>query len=223
MIGAESDLFDRLAVLLRSARFFADCAETGEAALDSITVLPFDAIVATYPLRDILAQVFLDAIRGGESPCRRAAVVLLAPTALQAEAEAFVGRGVNRVLTLENQVEQLPHVLLRLLEVSPRYQVRAVSRVSVQGGMGTRLALCQTENISQSGMLIRADPGLPIGTQVSFELALPGEPKPVSGWAVVVRRTTPNRERVSGVGVRISSFDGDGKARYEARLATLAS
>ncbi len=223
VVGADADLFERLGTLLRVTRFFADYAETGESALESIAALPFDAIVVAYPLRDILVPVFLDAVRAADSPCRRSAVVLLAPADLQGEAEALVGRGANRVVTLDDHIDQLPHVLLRLFEVSPRYPVRAVSRVTVQSGLVTRLTLCQTENLSTSGMLIRTDPSLPIGTQLSFALALPGERKPVCGSAVVVRRTTPQREKVSGVGVRIASFDDDGKARYEARLASFGS
>ncbi|MFI5166818.1 MAG: PilZ domain-containing protein [Thermoanaerobaculales bacterium] len=223
VVGAEIEMFERLAPLLRSARFFADYVETGEAALESIKLLPFDAIVVTYPLPDILAQVFLDALRANDSPCRHSAVVVLAPPELRAEAEALVGRGANRVMELEDHLEHLPHVLLRLLEASPRFPIRAVSRLMIEVDNGMRLTLCQTENVSQSGMLIRTGPAYPVGTKVNFELALPGERKPVRGLGVVVRHTTPHWEKVTGVGVHFSSFEGDDKSRYEARLAQIAS
>jgi uncharacterized protein (TIGR02266 family) len=224
VIAADPASFERLAGLLRGSRFFADYAETGTAALESIAMLPFDAVVAVHPIADMPTRTFLDAVRGKTSSCRQSAVVLLAPPELCGEAEAFIGRGANRVIAMtDDEMQDLPHVLVRLLEVAPRVALRAVSRLKVQLGNGTRLTLCQTENLSQSGMLIRTDHAYPVGTRMNFELTLPEESKPVRGYAVVVRQTTPERERVSGVGVRISSFEADGKSRYDARLARLAS
>jgi len=223
VVGVEPRLFERLAAILRGAKFFAEHAETGEGALESIALLPFDAILVAYPLPDMLPQPFLDALRRKGSPCQQAAVVLLSSQATVAEAEALVGKGANRALAVDGHLELLPHVLFRLLEVPPRVSMRAISRLTVQLYNGTRLTLCQTENISQNGMLLRTDQGYPVGTQMGFELVLPGEGKPVRGSAVVVRHTIPNRERISGVGVRIASFEGDGKSRFEARLAQLAS
>jgi CheY-like chemotaxis protein len=223
VVGVNGQAFERLAEILRTAHFFADYVETGAGALESIALLPFDALVVGYPLPDMAMQPFLDAVRKPDSPCRQAAVVLLASRGTQVEAEALVGRGANRVVSLENPLGQLPHALFRLLEVPPRFAVRAISRLHVQLASGTSLTLCQTENISSSGMLIRTDHGYPIGTKMDFELTLPGEGKPVRGYAVVVRHTVPHREPISGVGVRISSFDTGDKPRFEARLVQLAS
>jgi len=112
-------------------------------------------------------------------------------------------------------------VLFRLLEVPPRFAMRATSRLKVQLSWGTTQTICQTENISAHGMLIKTDHTYPIGTQMSFELTMPGDNAPVRGFAVVVRHTMEKRERVTGVAVRFSSFDGDDKKRFETLLAKI--
>ncbi len=221
VVGVEEGVFEKVASVLSAAKFYADYGETGKAALESIAFLPFDAIVAAYPLPDMPMAEFLAAVRKKDSPCRQAAVVLLAQTGRLNEAEEFMGKGANRVLTAENFAEQLPHVLFRLLEVPPRFAMRATSRLKVQLSWGTSQTICQTENISAHGMLIKTDHGYPIGTQMSFELSMPGDSNPIRGYAVVVRHTMEKRERVTGIAVRFSSFDSEDKKRFEASLAKL--
>jgi len=221
VVGVGEETFGKISKLLTEVRFFADFAETGAAAIESISFLPFDAIVAGYPLSDMPMQTFLDAVRGKDSPCRQAGVVILALRGMLPEAEMFVGKGANRALALESFPEELPHALLRLLEVPPRVALRALSRLKVQLSWGTSQTICQTENISMHGLLIKTDHPYPVGTQMSFELSVPGESAPVRGFAVVVRQTLEKRERVAGLGVRFSSFEGNDKQRLEAALVKL--
>ena len=221
VVGLEERTFQKVAAVLSAAKFYADYGETATAALESIAFLPFDAIVANYPLPDMPMTQFLGAVRKKDSPCRQAALVLLAPKGMLAEAENFVGKGANRALAIEEFPEQLPHVLFRLLEVPPRFAMRATSRLKVQLSWATSQTICQTENLSAHGMLIKTDHTYPIGTQMSFELTMPGDNNPIKGFAVVVRHTMEKRERVTGVAVRFSSFDGDDKKRFETLLAKI--
>jgi uncharacterized protein (TIGR02266 family) len=223
VVGLEEETFDEVASVLSAAKFYADCGETAAAALESIAFLPFDAIIVAYPLPDMPMADFLAAVRRKDSPCRQAAVVLLARQGTLNEAEEFMGKGANRVLPVEDFAEQLPHVLFRLLEVPPRFAMRATSRLKVQLSWGTSQTLCQTENISAHGMLIKTDHTYPIGTQMSFELTMPGDNNPIRGFAVVVRHTMERRERVTGVAVRFSSFDSDDKKRFESLLTRLVT
>jgi uncharacterized protein (TIGR02266 family) len=221
VVGVREDAFQKISQVLGAAKFFADFAETGAAALESISFLPFDAIITGYPIPDMPMQTFLDAVRRKDSPCRQAGVVILALRGMLPEAEAFIGKGANRAIALESFPDELPHTLFRLLEVPPRFTMRAISRLKVQLSWGTSQTICQTENISAHGLLIKTDHPYPIGTQMSFELSIPGETAPVRGFAVVVRETTEKRERVTGLGVRFSSFQGNDKQRFEAALAKL--
>ncbi|HVN75691.1 MAG TPA: response regulator [Thermoanaerobaculaceae bacterium] len=221
VVGVDEQVFEKISKVLSAVKFFADYAENGATALESTSFLPFDAIITGYPLPDMQMQTFLDAIRKKDSPCRQAAVVILALRGMLAEVEAYIGKGANRALALEEFPEELPHALFRLLEVPPRFAMRAISRLKVQLSWGTAQTICQTENISAHGMLIKTDHPYPIGTQMAFELSVPGDNNPIRGYAVVVRQTQEKRERVSGLGVRFSSFQGDDKKRFDAALARL--
>ncbi len=221
VVGLGQETFGKVSQVLGAVKFFSDFAETGAAAIESTSFLPFDAIVAGYPLPDMPLQSFLDAIRKKDSPCRQAGVVILALRGMLPEVEMFVGKGANRAIAIESFPEELAHAVLALLEVPPRFALRAISRLKVQLSWGTSQTICQTENISAHGLLIKTDHPLPVGTQMAFELSIPGENAPVRGFAVVVRQTQEKRERISGLGVRFSSFQGDDKKRLQAALTRL--
>ncbi len=223
VVAVDEQVFEKVSKILSGIKFFADFAEGGAAALESTSFLPFDAIVTGYPLPDMQMQSFLDAVRKPESPCRQCALVILALRGMLAEVEPFVGKGANRALAIEEFAEALPRTLFGLLEVPPRFPVRTMSRLKVQLSWGTSQTICQTENISIHGMLIKTDHPYPIGTQMAFEVAVPGDSNSIRGYAVVVRQTQERRERVTGLGVRFSSFQGDDKKRLEAALAKLQS
>jgi uncharacterized protein (TIGR02266 family) len=221
IVGLELKTYEKVAKVLKKKGFFSEPATTGGEALESISFLPFDAIVAACPLPDMPVQQLVDAARRKDSPCRQSAVVLLATPGTLAEAEALVGRGVNRVLAVEDLDDEFAQDLLGLITVPKRFPVRALSRLKVQLSWGTSQTLCQTENVSAHGMLVKTDHPYPVGTQMAFELSIPGEAEPVRGFAVVVRQTQEKRERTSGVGVRFSSFEGGDKKRLEALLHAL--
>lgn len=221
VVGVDQQTFEKISKALGAVKFFADYAETGAAALESTSFLPFDAIVTGYPLPDMQMQTFLDAVRTKDSPCRQASLVILALRGMLPEVEAFIGKGANRVLAIEDFQDELPQALFRLLEVPPRFAVRAISRLKVQLSWGTSQTICQTENISLHGMLIKTDHPYPVGTQMAFEVSIPGDSNPIRGYAVVVRQTLAKRERVAGLGVRFSSFQGDDKRRLRTTLAKL--
>lgn len=223
VVGVDEQTFQKVSNVLSAVKFFADYAENGATALESTSFLPFDAIITGYPLPDMQMQTFLDAVRKKDSPCRQVALVILALRGMLSEVEAFIGKGANRALAIEDFQDELPQTLFRLLEVPPRFAMRAISRLKVQLSWGTSQTICQTENISIHGMLIKADHPYPVGTQMAFELSIPGDNNPVRGYAVVVRQTLEKREKVIGLGVRFSSFHGDDKKRFEAMLTKLGT
>jgi len=66
VVGVEPKVFDRISKMLKINDFLSDFSETGGVALESISFLPFDAIVAACPLPDMPVSQFLDAVRGIE-------------------------------------------------------------------------------------------------------------------------------------------------------------
>lgn len=221
VVSLSRDRFDRLAKILHAAKFHAEYEPTGASALEAIGFLPFDAIVAAFPLPDMPVDLFLDAVRREGATCRKAGFVLVAERDALEEAEHFVGRGANRVLTPDLLADQLTHVLSRLCEVPPRVAVRG--RLHLEVGLSPRAGhlVCHSENISTTGMLIRSDRSHPIGTQLNFELSMPGDSTPVRGLAVVVRRTLEEREPVTGFAVQFLSFNEEDKARFHTLLNRL--
>ena len=138
------------------------------------------------------------------------------------EAEAHVGKGANRVLQASAQPAALQQVLPAIIEVAPRVQLRALARLDVPSKLGTTRVLCQTVNVSSSGMLVRIDETYPIGTEIGFELTVPGERGPIRGQAEVVRHTSQRRERVTGVALRFRSILGEDQDRLVQHLSQLA-
>ncbi|OFV80268.1 MAG: hypothetical protein A2Y78_10690 [Acidobacteria bacterium RBG_13_68_16] len=222
-VALQSQVFEGVARVLRANQFHAEYEATATTALETTGLLAFDAILAGYPLPDMPMQAFLDAVRREDSPCRSAGLILLVGQDALEETQRFVGRGANRVLTVEEFMARLPHVLLRLLEVPPRVAVRRNLRLKVSLSPSSTHVTCQSENISTTGMLVRTDRSYPIGTQLGFEMALPGDSSPVRGYAVVVRHTMADREPVSGFAVQFASFSGEDKVRFETLLRRLLS
>ena len=222
-VALQSEVFESVARVLRANQFHAEHEATATNGLETISLLSFDAILAGYPLPDMPMQAFLDAVRRDESPCRSAGLILLVGRDALEETQRFVGRGANRVLTVDEFLARLPHVILRLLEVPPRVALRRKLQLAVALSPSSNHVTCLSENISTTGMLVRTDRTYPIGTQLGFELALPGDSSPVRGYAVVVRHTTADWEPVEGFAVQFASFVGEDKERFETLLHRLLS
>ena len=221
VVGVDAAAFQGLAARLRRVGFISDWVASGGEAQDLLSLLPFDAVIAVYPVADITTKQFLSVMRRAEAPCRNAAVVLLAPEAFLGDAMEFIGLGANAVLPLAEAVELLPAKLRELIDAAPRYPLRVMSRIRGKVGLSGATTLCQTENISITGMLLRGDQHVPVGGEVHFELTLPGEGKSLRGTGQVVRHTFEKRERVSGLGIKFTSFEGDGQVRLQTYLASL--
>lgn len=195
----------------------ADPVDNWALALKILTSEHYHGMVVAYPLTGASMSEFLDSVRRAGSACRNAALALLAPRRFHAEACVYVGRGANRVVNLEDAVEALPKALDRLFQVAPRFAVKVPGRVEVrERGLARRL-FCQTVNISMTGMLLRLPHSYRPGTELGFELMVPGYDDPLCGSARVVRATVERREPFPGVGVTFAAF----QLGHQARLASL--
>lgn len=72
--------------------------------------------------------------------------------------------------------------------------------VEVTTNSSTALRCFQSENISESGLLLRGNQAIPIGMAVSLEFNLPDESEPVHATAMVVRHSGAGE--TPGVGLR---------------------
>jgi CheY-like chemotaxis protein len=213
LVGLGLDVVARLTGILEGARYEVTSVPDPSAALDLATTGQHHAVVAGYPLENVATQGFLSILRKPSSASRACAFVFIAPAQLRSSAEAFVGWGANRVVTSEDAPRALAGLLAGLIQVAPRFPVRATSRVEVSHRSLTSRILCQTENISSTGMLLRIPKGYPPGTEMRFELQLRNDLPPIRGRGRVVRHTVERHERHTGIGVAFSELYDDGVIR----------
>jgi CheY-like chemotaxis protein len=217
-VNVDQDLYDKVSPLLNRTEFEVDRFPRASAALDLVSRVPVDVLLVGYPLPDVSTQSFLDSIRAEGAPCRQSPLLLLAHRDQLAEARRFLGRGVNRVVAVEESAEQLQREVSELLAVAPRSSLRLMVRMVVNIGDGASLELAQSENLSETGMLVRTGEVYPIGSRLNFEFHLGGNHLPIRGAGEVVRHTTPDREQVRGMGIRFVSFERDGLPRLQRYL-----
>ena len=92
-------------------------------------------------------------------------------------------------------------------------------RLEVQLGAGKMLRMCQTANISASGMLVKLHDPVPVGSEVWLAINLPSVADPIHAKAEVARQTDPDRESVRGSGLRFVEFEGEGRTTLTEHLA----
>jgi hypothetical protein len=180
--------------------------------LELVQSTHFDVVVIGFPGPITALRRFVQCIRSPGSASQRSGVMLLCePRHIQA-ADTFVGIGVgiNRALTSEEIEVRLVPTILELSSVAPRATLRAPTRVVLHLEKRPLRTFCQTENISESGMLLRGFGHYPPGTTIDFEINIPGQPDPIRGRATIARTTNVSLERMEGVGARFDDFrDGD--------------
>ena len=218
VVNVGADLYEKVAPLLNRTEFEVDRFPRARAALDLVARVPVDVLLLGYPPPDVGTQEFLDVVRGESSPCRQSPLLLLAPAAQLPEARRFIGRGANRVVAVEESAERLQAEISDLLAVAPRSSLRLMVRMVVNIGEGAALEMAQTENLSETGMLVRTNDVYPMGSRLTFEFHLGGTHLPIRGVGEVARHTTPGREQIRGVGIRFVSFERDGMLRLQRYL-----
>ncbi len=220
-IGVTPEEFDHVAPFLGRGEFDVDRFPTGTGALEITTRVSIAVLLVRYPLPDLEIADFLDRIRQPESPCRRSPVLLLTGGERIEEASAYIGRGANRVVDIETAQPEIQQELSGLLDVAPRKAARFLARLEIKLGGAKDMILCQTENFSGTGMLIKTERRYEVGTQLGFEFSLEDDHRPITGVAEVVRHTLIGRDEVGGIGVRFLSFAGDSQRRFESFLERL--
>jgi CheY-like chemotaxis protein len=220
-IGVTPREFEHVAPFLARGEFDVDRFPTGAGALELTNRVPIAVLLVRYPLPDLEVTEFLDEIRRPESPCRQSPVLLLAGRERLGEAEAYIGRGANRVVDIDKDQPEIQGVVSSLLDVAPRKSARFLARLEIKLGGAKDMILCQTENFSGTGMLIKTERRYDLGTKLGFEFTLEEDHRPVAGVAEVVRHTLIGRDQVGGIGVRFLEFEGDSQRRFDAFLQRL--
>ncbi len=221
-IGVTADEFNRVAPFLARDTFEVDRFPSAMGSFELTNEVGFEVLIVRYPLPDMDLVELLQGVRREGNPNLRSSIVLLSPQESVREAESFIGRGANRVVGLEEADAKIQSMISGLLNVAPRKAARFMARMEIKIGDGTKdMIICQTENLSHSGMLLRTDRRYDEGTKIQFEFELPNDHRPILGLAEIMRHTMIGRDQVGGLGVKFISFAGDSQRRFQSYIETL--
>lgn len=210
-VGVEKEFVESIQPLLGRSSFSVERVPSARAGLLLTERVGFALVVVRHPLRDMAVAEFLRGLRRPGGSSAAAPVLALAQAEQLGDLQALVSEGLlNAAVDFAFPQRLLDEVAGRLLKVPPRLARRLLVRFQVRMEDGRGLLMCQTENISTRGLLVRTDRPFPVGTRLSFDFTPPGSRSAVQGEAEVVRHTAPDVEKVVGVGVRFVSFKADG-------------
>ena len=212
MTRTDESTFAKVKDAIRGADIDLQMALWNDNTLELVQSNSFDAIIIGFPGPITALRRFVQCLRSDGSACRGSGVVLLCePRHLEA-AKTFVGigAGINRAICAVDMNETLAQTLLDLSSVAPRSTLRAPTRVVLHLEQRPLRTFCQTENVSETGMLLRGFGHYPPGTTIDFEINIPGQSDPIRGQATIARTTNVSAEMMEGVGARFNDFrDGD--------------
>jgi hypothetical protein len=223
MTRTDDATFAKAREAIRGTDINLQMAPWNDNTLEMVQSNRFDAIIIGFPGPITALRRFVQCIRSPGSACQRSGVVLLCePRHLEA-AQTFVGIGVgiNRAISATDMGEHLAGTIQELSSVAPRATLRAPTRVVLHLEQRPLRTFCQTENVSETGMLLRGFGHYPPGTTIDFEINIPGQSDPIRGRATIARTTNVAAERMEGVGARFDDFREGDRARLTEYLNDL--
>jgi hypothetical protein len=210
-VGAQGGLLSKIDPILERSNLTVHRVPLGRSALKMIQAKRPRLVVVAFPLLDLRLDDFLKSLAATGPAAKGPAIALLADEHLLSELEPHLDEH-HRFLPADMEPEELQTGILELIGDTTRVAPRLMLRLEVQLGAGKLLRMCQTDNISESGMLVRLQEAIPVGSEVRLAISLPSSVDPVHVKAEVVRHTNPDRESVQGLGLRFVEFDGQDEA-----------
>lgn len=211
--------FEALAPVLNRHKLEVVKVESPEKSVELARSEPFDLVIFDAEVREGTLAKVVDSIRHGMSASRNTSLLVLAPAGEADAARALIGRGVNRVMLIDDPPELVGQQVAELLHIAPRATLRLSTQLSTAVADGAVEVLGEVVNLSTSGVLIETDTLFEPGERVILTINLGGGWGSVSAKAEVVRQAHAERGGVEGIGVRFLSFAADGESKIAAVLA----
>ena len=210
--------FDALAPVLDRQKLELVKVATPGNSVALATSEPFDLVIIGAGTDRGRLEKVVDSIRHGMSASRNASILVLARPGQAEAARNLVGRGVNRVMLLEDPPEIVGQQVADLLDIAPRANLRFSTRLQTAVADGSIEVLGDVINLSATGMLVETKTSFETGEQVVVTINLAGQLGLVSAKAEVVRQAHRDRGGVDGIGLRFLSFARDGEEKIQAVL-----
>lgn len=213
LLADEPPRIERFVAPLRRANLSLVRAEHVWEAEREIRRTPFDLIVVALPV--LGADRVLRSLRSADSAARKAGLLVIGAGDEIEPTDLPVGRLANRLLPGGCSLVEFQEQVTALLDVSPRVAVPDGVRLQLTLPAGEQLELW-LENLSTSGMLMRALDALPVGSDFGFALEFASEPEPIRGRARVVRHAERNPLGHLGIAARFLALGGEAPQRLGA-------
>jgi hypothetical protein len=211
--------FEALAPVLDRQNLDVVRVATPEEAIEYASNQPVDLVVFDGEPNEMRLEEIVPMFRAETSNSARSFLLVMAERGRDKDARALVGRGINRVMHLDEPQERIEEQVVDLLGVVPRAAARFAIRLFTTLDDGDEVVFGRTENVSLSGMLVQTPTIIAPGQQVTYELLCDERVEAVKGDAEIVRRAV--RDGVEGIGVRFLDFEGEGRERLDAILSDI--
>ena len=210
VVGLERSLIRKIDPLLSRSQLSVDNVGKGESGLMLAAKVAFDLLVVRHPLPDMSLGSFMGSVHEPGSPCCKSPILVLTDRYRLDELRPLLPGGSGQALAVDEPDKLLQEIASRQLGVAPRVAIRTAIRLEVHLEGGSSRGACQTENLSEQGLLIRSPTLYPFGTRLAFDFTLPDQRLPIQGQAEVVRHSVPDVEGIQGLGLQVLSYRGDG-------------
>jgi CheY-like chemotaxis protein len=172
-----------------------------------------DLIVTQLELPGIRSEDLFEIIRA-DPKLRKASIIMVCNDTL-AHRERCKRCRVNAVLTMPVDPSILHMKMQQFLNVAPRTLYRAALAVAIEGRFRDRPVPFHTENISASGMLIKAEEPLAKGAGVFLSFFLP-DGIHISGYGEIVRaERLKTASEMYFYGIRFTNIDENARIAIE--------
>ena len=168
-----------------------------------------DLVVTKLDLPGIRSEELFETIRS-DPKMQRISIILVCQDTL-AQRERCRHCKANAVITLPVDVPRLEMMMQQFLNIAPRMVYRATLAVAIEGKFRGEPMPFWTENISESGLLIKAAEPLSRGEGVFLSFFL-HDGTHVTGYGEIVRVDRPGSERNYLYGVRFTNIDEESRA-----------
>jgi len=204
-------VLDRQNLMVIQVPSYEDAVMYANAARVELIILGFEPTTMSL-------QQAIQTIRSQSSASRMASLLVLAEPGHEDNARQLIGHGVNRVMLTVDSPKHIGLQVADLLDIAPRATLRLSTRMLVELEDGFEEALAAVVNISAKGLLLETDADLEPGQHVIISIDIGPQLEPVAAKAEIVRKASPEREGIEGIGAQFLSFAGDSQNMLETIL-----